>query len=344
MIPDPKKILIVLHGSIGDVVRAFPLANLLRRRYPQALLAWSVEPLVFPLVENHPAVDEVILFDRRRRWKSIFGFLGRIRAGKFDLVLDLQRHLKSGLISWWSRAPYRLGFHRLDAKEFNWVFNNIHIPAMGEGISKLSHYLKFAEFLGIDPRPVEWDLRLMPREKENVDRMLGPAGRKFAVLFVGSSWQSKKWFPKQSAESAAEIRRRFGLEIVLLGGKEDVDFAREMESLELSPFTNLVGKTSLREAAGVLALAQVAIGPDSGLMHLSTAMGTPVISLWGATSPVRTGPYGYESLVIQGEAICSPCYRRQCPIGRICMQSIGVREVAEMVGKALSQARNGRGD
>src|SRR3989338_3435217 len=184
MIPDPNKILIVLHGSIGDVVRAFPLANLIRRHYPQALLAWSVEPLVFPLVENHPAVDEVILFDRRRLWKSIFGFLGRIRAGKFDLVLDLQRHLKSGLISWWSRAPYRLGFHRLDAKEFNWVFNNIHIPAMGEGISKLSHYLKFAEFLGIDPRPVEWDLRLMPREKENVDRMLGPAGRKFAVLFV----------------------------------------------------------------------------------------------------------------------------------------------------------------
>lgn len=344
MIPDPDKILIVLHGSIGDVVRAFPLVNLVRRRYPRALLAWSVEPLAFPLIENHPAVDEVILFDRRHCWKSLWGFLKKIRSEKFDLVLDLQRHLKSGLISRSTAAPYRVGFHKVDAKELNWIFNNYHIPATGEGVSKLSHYLKFAEFLGIDPRPVEWGLRLSPGEWEGVKRMLQTAGRDFAVFFVGSSWESKRWFPRQTAESAAEVRRRFHLEAVLLGGKEDVDFARDMETLGLSPFTNLVGKTSLREAAGVLALARVAIGPDTGLMHLSTAMGTPVVSLWGATSPVRTGPYGYESLVIPGEAICSPCYLRRCPIGRICMQSIGVQEVAERVEKALSQPRSDCGN
>lgn len=343
VIPEPNKILIVLHGSIGDVARAFPLANLLRRRYPRALLAWSVEPLSFPLVETHPAVDEVILFDRKRWLKNLGGFLGKIRSRRFDLVLDLQRHLKSGFISWWSGAPYRLGFHRVDTKELNWIFNNRHIPAMGNGISKLSHYLKFAEFLGIDPYPLEWGLRLTSEERENVDRMVAGLERDFAVFFVGSSWESKRWFPKQAAESAAEIRRRFGLEAVLLGSTEDRGFAREMESLALSPLKNLVGQTSLREAAGVLARSRVSIGPDSGLMHLSAAVGTPVVSLWGATSPLRTGPYGYQSLIIQGQAICSPCYRRQCPIGRICMQSIGMEQVTAMVGEALSQSRNGRG-
>jgi lipopolysaccharide heptosyltransferase II len=343
VIPEPNKILIILHGSIGDVVRAFPLVNLLRRRYPRALLAWSVEPLSFPLVETHPAVDQVILFDRRHWLKNLGGFLVMIRSGHFDLILDLQRHLKSGFISWWSGAPYRLGFHRVDTKEFNWIFNNRHIPAVGDGISKLSHYLKFAEFLGIDPNPVQWGFRLTSAESGNVGQMVAGFKGDFAVFFVGSSWESKRWFPKQAAESAAEIRRRFGLETVLLGSADDRGFACEMESLGLSPLKNLVGQTSLREAAGILARARVSIGPDTGLMHLSAAVGTPVVSLWGATNPLRTGPHGYQSLIIQGRAICSPCYRKHCSIGRICMQSIGMEQVAEMVGKALSQSRNGRG-
>lgn len=334
----PHRILIVLHGSIGDVTRALPLANLIRGAYPKAKLAWSVEPAAFPLVENHPAVDEVILFDRRRWWKSLRPFLREIRSRRFDLVVDLQRHLKSGLISWCSRAPYRLGFHRRDAKEFNWLFNNLHIPATGDGVSKLSHYLKFAEFLGIEPPyPMDWSLRLTPDEEATVDRMVEGIRKPFAVFFVGSSWQSKQWFPPQTAASAAEIQRRYGLEIVLLGGKQDVHFGTEVEASCAVRLRNWVGHTSLRESIGILFRAAVAIGPDTGLMHLCVAAGTPVVSLWGATSPIRTGPCGYEYLVVQGKAACSPCYLRRCPIGRICMQSIDVAEVVQKVGTALAQ-------
>lgn len=335
--PNPRRILIVLHGSIGDVVRALPLANLLRRAYPKAAIAWAVEPLSLPLVEHHPAVDRVILFDRRHWWRSLGPFLSQIRWGRFDLVVDLQRHLKSGLISRWSGAPHRLGFHRRDAKECNWLFNNHHIPATGDGVSKLSHYLKFAEFLGIDPYPIEWRLRLMPEEDKKVETMLREVGSPFAVFFVGSSWESKRWFPLHTAESAAEIQKRHGLEIVLLGGKEDTYFAREVEALRQARVVNLVGQTTLRESAGILSRAKVAIGPDTGLMHLSAAVGTPVVSLWGATSPARTGPYGYLDFMIQGKAACSPCYLRCCPIGRICMQSITIEEVMDKVDKALAK-------
>jgi len=334
---NPQRILIVLHGSIGDVVRALPLANLLRRAYPKARIVWAIEPPSFPLVEHHPAVDEVILFDRSHWWRSLGSFLGQVRLGRFDLVVDLQRHLKSGWISWWSGAPYRLGFHRHDAKEFNWLFNNHHIPAIGDGTSKLSHYLKFAEFLGIKPYPIEWRLGLMPEEEKNVGRMLRQVGDRFAVFFVGGSWKSKRWFPLQTARSAAEIQRRYGLETVLLGGREDVSFAREVEALQLVRVTNLAGQTSLRESMGILFRARVAIGPDTGVMHLSAAVSTPVVSLWGATSPARTGPYGYLDLIIQGKAACSPCYLRRCPIGRVCMQSIAVEEVTDKVGEALAK-------
>jgi heptosyltransferase-1 len=337
---EPKKILVVLHGSVGDVTRALPLANLIHRGFPKATLTWTVEPPSLPLVEHHPAVDEVILFDRPRWWSQLGPFLRRIRTGRFDLVLDLQRHLKSGIISRWSGAPHRLGFHRLDCKEFNWVFNNHHIPAFGNVISKCNHYLKFGEYLGLVPEPVEWKLWLTKEEQVGVDRHLKNVGNGFATLFIGSRWESKGWFASQILSCAKLIQERRGLSVVLLGSEQDAVLAREVEAACGQDTTNLVGRTSLKEAVGIIARAKVAVGPDTGLMHIAAAVGTPVVSLWGATSPSRTGPYGFEELVIQGKADCSPCYRKRCPIGRVCMQSIDIEEIMAKIEIGLSRKRN----
>ena len=336
MRPSPKKILIVLHGSVGDITRAIPLAHLVRRDFPQAFLAWAVEPPCLPLVERHPAIDEVILFDRAHWRRSLWPFLRRIRAHRFDLVLDLQRHLKSGFISRWSGAPARVGFHRRDAKELNWLFNNRHIPAGEVGSSKLADYLKFAQLLGIEPYPIEWNFPLTPDETEHVDSIVGAVGASFAAFYVGARWKSKQWFAGETAKTGAEIQRRYGLGIVLLGGAEDVPFAQEVQRRSAIRWFDWTGRTTLREAIGILRRAKVAIGPDSGLMHLSAAVGTPVVSLWGATDPARTGPFGYERLLVQGSAACAPCYLRRCPIGRVCMGSIVSERVIDKVGDALS--------
>jgi lipopolysaccharide heptosyltransferase II len=333
---EPKKILIVLHGSIGDVTRALPLARLVRGKYPKAFLAWSVEPACLPLLEHCAAIDEVILFDRSSSTSSVWPFLKKIRAQRFDVVLDLQRHLKSGLISLWSGAPYRLGFHRSDAKEFNWLFNNHHVAAGADRLAKIDHYLKFAEHLGISPAPVGWQIELTPRDKLNVRKYLAGIVGDFAVLFVGSRWQSKDWFADQIASCAGELIRRHDLSVVLLGGRADESVAREVVSLVSENVFDLVGRTSLREAVGIIARAKMCIGPDTGLMHLAAAVGTPVISLWGATDPQRTGPYGFEALAIKGQADCSPCYRKSCPIGRVCMRSITPDAIVEKIKLALA--------
>jgi heptosyltransferase I len=332
---DPKKILIVLHGSIGDVTRALPLANLLRKGFPKAYLAWSVEPTSRPLLEGCPAIDEIILFDRQRPWQAFWPFLAKLRSRKFDLVLDLQRHLKSGVISRSTGAPQRLGFHRSDSKEFNWLFNNLHIGPFGETISKLDHYLKFADYLGIDRSPIGWGFALTAAEKLAVAQHLSPVGSRFAVLFVGTRWESKQWFAAQIAECAELIQTEYQLNVVLLGAKEDQAIAQEATARAHAPLVNLAGCTSLREAIGVIQRANVAIGPDTGLMHIAAAVGTPVVSLWGATDPGRTGPYGFAELIIRGQAPCVPCRRRHCPIGRICMQSITKEQIAAKVGLAL---------
>jgi lipopolysaccharide heptosyltransferase II len=331
---DPKKILMVLHGSIGDVTRALPLANLLRKGFPKAYLAWSVEPAARPLLDGCPAIDEIILFDRGRPW-TFWPFLAKIRSRRFDLVLDLQRHLKSGVISRCSGAPQRIGFHPSDSKEFNWLFNNRHIERFGENISKLDHYLKFADYLGIDRAPVTWEFVLTANEEVAVAGHLREVRRRFAVLFVGTRWQSKQWFPAQIAECGELLQAEHHLDVVLLGAKEDQLIAREAMARAHARLIDLVGSTSLREALGIIERAVVAVGPDTGLMHVAAAVGTPVVSLWGATNPQRTGPYGFTELAIQGHAPCVPCGRRRCSIGRICMQSITKDQLAEKIGQAL---------
>ncbi len=336
---DPKRILIVLHGSIGDVTRALPLAAMLRRAFPRAFLAWSIEPACFPLLQGNSAIDEIILLERQLWWKNAGRFLARVRAGNFDLVLDLQRLFKSGFISWWSGAAQRIGFHRKDCKEFNWIFNNLHIPPYGDGIPKLEHYLKFADYLGIERLPLEWHFNLTVEEQASITGHLSKIGGSFAVLFVGTRWQSKQWFPVQISQCADQLQRDYNLDVALLGSKDDQVLAQEVESLSSTKLTNLVGRTTLREAIGVIQRARIAVGPDTGLMHIAAAVCTPVISLWGATSPQRTGPYGYGELVLQGRAPCVPCQRRTCAIGRICLQSITTEQIRAKIRNVLGDEK-----
>ena len=335
---DAERILLVLHGSIGDVTRALPLVGLLRAGYPKAFIAWSVEPAAAPLLEGNPAIDEVILFDRRQWWKSFGGFLRQIRRREFDLVLDLQRHLKSGLISRSSGASHRLGFHRADAKECNWLFNNLFIDRCGNDISKLDHYLKFADFLGLPNAPLRWDFTLSDVELIQVDRYLLDIAGPFAVLFLATRWESKNWFADQIAACADLLRREHRLAVVLLGSANDRQLAAQTLAMANPGVVDLTGRTSLREAIGVIARAKLAVGPDTGLMHIAAALNVPVISLWGATDPARTGPYGFHSLAIKGVAPCSPCYRKHCSIGRLCMRSIATDEIGAKLQRVIGGA------
>jgi lipopolysaccharide heptosyltransferase II len=334
---DPSNILILLHGSIGDVTRALPLASVIRKGFPSVKLSWAVEAPSFPLVEHYPGIDEVIVFERRHWWRGIWPFLATIRARRFDVVVDLQRHLKSGMISFLSGAPIRIGFNKADGKEFNWLFNNRFIEATGNGTAKILQYMKFAELLGLPSQPIEWHFELQAEEEKKIDHLLQTIGQPYAVLFVGARWESKQWFPQQIADSARFFWENHGLNVVLLGGKEDRPIADQVVNCYSERTHNWVGQTSLREALGLIARARVAVGPDTGLMHIAAAVGTPVVSLWGATSPTRTGPYGFENLVIQGRAPCVPCYRRHCPIGRACMKSIGTDEIQDKIVSALKR-------
>jgi len=336
----PRKILIVLLGAIGDVVRALPLLGRLRRAFPNAHIAWAVEPKSAPILEQHPWLDELIIYERRHAPWSFFGFLRRIRRGGFDLTLDLQRHLKSGIISRVSGAPDRIGFASVNAKELNHRFATRHIEPQPRMRLKLMQYQAFGDALGIAPAPIAFGLALPADERARVSELIAAAPHPRLAVILGSSWPSRLYFPEMIAAAIRELARpkdSRAFHPILIGGPDETALAAQVISeLAQIAVTNLAGCTGLRDLIGIFDECDAAFGPDSGPMHIAAAVGCPIVSLWGPTAPERSAPWGNERYVICGEIPCHPCYLRECPVGRECMRRINPLEIARKVRWAMA--------
>jgi lipopolysaccharide heptosyltransferase I len=339
--PTPHRILIVLLGSIGDVVRALPLLGRLRRAWPQAHIAWAVEPKSEPILRNHPWLDEIIVHDRSRAPWQFVSFLRRIRAGRFDLVLDLQRHLKSGVTSLASGATERIGFAPINTKEGNHHFATRWIEPQPAMRLKLLQYQAFGDALGIPPAPIEFGLALPEKERADAVRLIDSTPTPRLGVILGSSWPSRIYFPEMTAAVIRELAHSTNgahpLFPILLGGPSEASLASEvMRNLDGTNALNLAGRTTLRDLIAIFAECAVAFAPDSGPMHIAAAVGCPIVSLWGATAPERSAPWGFADFAMRGEIPCSPCYLRQCPIGRECMRRIAPEAVAAGVRRAIA--------
>jgi len=344
-------ILIVLMGSIGDVARGLCLPPKLKEAFAACRITWLVEPKCRDLVAHHAAIDEVLVFERRRGVAGIFKLWRELKTRRFDITLDLQRHFKSGFFSWVSGAERRLGFHPRNAKEFNWLFNNEWIEFCSEEKSKIQHYLLFLKsLLGVDGVWVEEAYKNLSFGLEDLDPNISApgimkrCGSSYVVLVLGSSWESKDWFKESYLDLARLIKSQTAMQVVLMGDAAQAGLAREISgALEQSAVINLAGETTLWEACALLKGAKAAIGPDSGPGHIAAAVGTPYIALFGPTAPERTAPYGCEHLVMRSKVSCSPCYRRRCPgLNKICLRLIGAEAVMERLKEVLNSGAAGR--
>ena len=344
--PPPRRVLIVLLGAIGDVVRALPLLGRIRKAWPDAHIAWAVEPKSRAILEHHPWLDEIIEYNRAHAPWSFPPFLQRIRRGHFDLVIDLQRHLKSGLTSRISGARDRFGFAASNTKEFNYLFSKHQIAPQPNMRLKLMQYQAFGDALGLAPSPIEFGLAATDDERARVREILREVPRPIVAVILGSSWPSRIYFPESTAAVIGRLARRDGdspaLFPLLLGGPDEANLAAEvMRHLDGAAALNLAGRTSLRDLIAIFPECAAAFGPDSGPMHIAAAVGCPVVSLWGATAAERSAPWGFADFAISSTIPCHPCYLRQCPIGRECMRRISPEEVGANVRRALATRRDG---
>ena len=336
----PSSILFVLLGSLGDVCRSLPVLCLLRERWPGARISWAVDERWASLAAQHPAADRLVVFPRPRTARGLAAFARALRAEPYDLALDLQRILKSGLCSRLSRAPRRLGFNPADAKEFNHLFATEWIRPVSPDTSKLVHYLAFAEHLGIAvPKALPFGLGHLSDRRRLPAPVQELVERGYVAVVAGSSWRSKDWSPAGYRALLAHIAKDSRLGIVLVGDASQRDVIAGLDVGRR--VVNLVGSTSLVELAAVLGCARAAAGPDTGAGHLAAALGTPYVALLGPTRPSRVAPHGYEHLVVTGSVVCDGCGRRCRRRAGRCMDAIAADAVWSKLRAAAESRESG---
>lgn len=328
-------VLITLMGSIGDVARGLAVATHIKQEFPAIKIAWLVEPKSADLVLHTPAVDRVIIFDRGEGIGAIFKALREIRAFGPQVTLDMQRHLKSALFTFFSGSSRRIGFHPRNSKEFNWIFQTHFIQHVPDTVPKLEAYLDFLRVLGIEkPKDIEFGLK-PPACSEPILAEL-PEGIKIGVV-VGSTWETKNWPVEGYVELIGDLVNNYGVSFIILGDKTQEKIAGQIVSAVASnKLVNLVGKTKLLEAISVIPHLDLLIGPDSGPGHIAASLGVRQVTIFGPTAPERVAPYHGEGLVVRAAVPCAPCLRKRCPgLGTICMRSVSAQMVKEKILKAL---------
>jgi len=336
----PGRILIIKPSAIGDVVHTLPILNLLRRRWPASHISWLITPECAGLLQGHPQLDEVIPFDRKlfgRTWKSfaaaakLLTFSLALRKKKFDLVIDLQGLFRSGLLSIATGAEYRIG--STNAREFGWMFCT-HLARIDSWDQHaIERYLTIAEYLGLGRAPVKFVFATDAADRAHVDSLL-PPGERFAVLLPATHWPTKRWPIEHFAALVQPMRDRFGLTTILAGGPDAAALAPSVPGV-----VNLAGKTTLRQLVALLERADLVIANDTGPMHIASALGKPLVTMFGPTSPVQTGPYQRMSSVVQLDIPCSPCFSRKCS-HHSCLKLLPVEPVLQLAAQQLGHLAN----
>ena len=307
-----KKMLIVKPSSLGDVVHSLPFLNSMKRCFPKAEIHWVIAKGLEGLLEDHPMIDKLIIINKDlwkklsqtgNTLKEIRELFKQLRHEKYDMVVDLQGLLRSGLITLATHAPLRIGFS--EAREGSRFFYTKKVKA-GKDIHAVDRYMKVAEELGCDvnDRVFPFPLSNSVAHETGKQANLGP----YAVLVPGARWKTKIW----PAESFGKVASMLPLRSVIVGARADRTIADAVVSHSGEKAVSLAGETSLRELIEIMRTAEVVITNDSGPMHIAAALNIPVIALFGPTSPAKTGPYGRGHVVLQSQAVCVPCFKREC--------------------------------
>jgi ADP-heptose:LPS heptosyltransferase len=344
---------VVRLGAVGDVVRTLPAVSRLRAGYPGAHIAWLVEPAAASLLEGQPWVDEVLVFPRPalaralrarelgRLRRELGLFLRGLRSRRFDLVLDFHSLLRSALLARLSGARRRVVYAPPFSREgAHWLATD-RVRLAPPSVSRFERNAGLVDYLGVRAAPAPLPLAVDSRARARMEARLAP-GRVPVALHPGSSDATpyKRYPVRAFAEVARELASEDGLpSVVTFGpGRDDAALARAVVeasngAARLAPETR-----SLADLAVLLASCRLAIGGDTGPLHMASLVGTPVVQLLGPTDPVENAPWpGTPSRTLRVPLACSPC-RRGCPAA-LCMRMIQPQAVVAAARELLAPAQ-----
>ena len=329
---NPRKILIVKPSSLGDVIHSLPFLNAVKTCLPKSEIHWVIAKGLEGILESHPMIDKLWVIDKDS-WKNIQNvkstiqeikvLFKKLKQEKYDLVVDLQGLLRSGVITAATGAPVRIGFR--EAREGSSVFYT-HKVAGGKNIHAVDRYLKIAESLGCNTTDISFPF---PFVQSSDFRLQTSDTGDYAVIVPGARWKTKIW----PAEKFGKLASLLPVESIIVGSKTDKDIADEIVSLSGGRAVSLAGKTNLRELIAIISRANFIVSNDSGPMHIAAALNVPVFAIFGPTDPSRTGPYGKGHTIIREDILCSPCFRKSCDEMK-CMKDLSVEKVYGIIKSA----------
>jgi heptosyltransferase I len=286
------RVCIIMMSAVGDAVHVLPVINALKRHHPAVHITWVLQPGPATLVRGHPAVDDIVLFDRGRGLRAFVDVRRALSAQQFDLVINLQVYFKAGIVTSFTRAPVKLGFDRARARDMNWLFTNRKIPPHPLGQHVQDQYFEFLTALGIPFEPVTWNLGPWPAERGWQHDFYAGLTRPAAAIVVATSKPQKDWLPERWADVVDRLTEDYGLQPVLVGGRSPRELHAESVIVARARHRPVSALGSgLRNLVGILDGAALVLAPDTGPLHMAVALDRPVVSLIGYTNPKRTGPY-----------------------------------------------------
>ena len=339
-----ERILVVQTAFLGDIVLTTPLLRELGRAHPGASTTVLTTPLGRALLSGHPDVDTIVVHDKRGDDKGVGGVLRAVRAlrgPRFDLAIAAQRSARTGILVRGSGARHRIGFAKASGA---WAYT-ARVPWAADQHA-VRRYLSLAGPAGGDPTTADPtpSLAIRAEARAKVDALLVQQGvapsEPILAIAPGSIWGTKRWLPAGFAEVVREAPR-LGVRAVLTGSPDEAALCREVAHLAGGGVPVLAGTTGMPELVALLARAKALVSGDSGPGHVASAVGTPVVAIFGPTVPAfGYTPWGERNVIVEHLGlVCRPCDAhgpQVCPLGHHrCMTEIGAADVLFALSKVV---------
>ncbi|MBU3592648.1 lipopolysaccharide heptosyltransferase II [Polynucleobacter sp. 71A-WALBACH] len=331
-----NRILIIAPNWIGDAVMSQPLLANLKVIYPQSQIDVLASPWVAPIYRACAEVQQVIearLEHKQLQWSLRKQLAKQLESNQYDACFVLPNSLKSALIPWLANIPLRIGYRgEMRFGLINFALDNpskIHRPPMA------NHYLALCNVMNhlkeIDSKkPADPKLNISPVAKASIGTKLQAASineKSIYVLCPGAEYGATKRWPTEHFANLAQqlIENEPDAHVILLGSKSDHALGEQILSkmANTSQIQNWCGETSLDEAIALIGLSKALVSNDSGLMHIGAALKVPQVAIFGSSDPHHTPPLSDRAEVIWLNLPCSPCHKRECPLGHLkCLKDI----------------------
>jgi heptosyltransferase-2 len=329
-----NRILIRSTNWVGDVVMTIPAIDAISENFPNSKIVVLARPWVIPLLENHPAVDEVLpLVKGKGTLSDMVGFVRtarRIRRMGFDLAILFQNAFEAALLAYLGGVRFRLGYNT-DGRGFllsHPVMRNEEIL----NLHQVEYYLFILRAMGWEAKPRDPSLFVAERDKKTIQSLLSSERIGEDHFLLGLSpgavfGPAKRWPTERFATIGDWAFESWGAKALLVGSEEEKDIclavSRSMKHMPL----NLCARTTLGEAMALIERCQFFVTNDSGLMHIASALNVPMVAIFGSTDPVATGPRSEKAKIVRHPVDCAPCLKPECPDDYRCMLSIEPDEV-----------------